>query len=214
MAIDKSLYRQVMGRFATGVAILTTSSTTGPVGLTINSFCSVSLDPPLVLVCVDRKSSTLASFRESGSFVVNILTDQQEHLSRGFATASKDRYEHFCHASYWKATTGSPIIDDVLAFIDTRIINEYPGGDHVIFLGQVQALGVTNHMLCDETTVLNAAGDIPARGINSVIEDTAAPLAYYRGQYRCLISDHNQLHVLMRDKERRYFANVSGAGVL
>lgn len=214
MAVDKSLYRQVMGRFATGVAVLTTNSLAGPVGLTINSFCSVSLDPPLVLVCVDRKSSTLSSFRESGSFVVNILTDRQEHLSRGFATASKDRYEHFCHASYWQASTGSPIIDDVLAFIDTRIINEYPGGDHVIFLGQVQALGVSNHMLCDEKTALNAAEDTSVCGISSVIEDTAAPLTYYRGQYRCLTSDDNQLYVLMRDKERRYPANVLGAGVI
>lgn len=208
MAIDKSLYRQVMGRFATGVAVLTTHSPAGPVGLTINSFCSVSLDPPLVLVCVDRKSSTLSSFRENHSFVVNILTDQQEHLSRGFATASKDRYEHFCYASYWQTPTGSPVIDDVLAFIDARIINEYPGGDHIIFLGQVQALGVSNHVLCDEKTALDAAGDRSARGINIFVEDIAAPLTYYRGQYRCLAFGHRQLHTLIHDNEHSYFANV------
>ena len=102
-----------------------------------------------------------------------------------------------------------------LPLLILEFINEYPGGDHVIFLGQVAAaLEVNNYMLCDEKTALNVAEDMPVRSINSVIEDTAAPLAFYRGQYRCLASDHNQLHVPMRDKERRYFANVSGAGVI
>jgi len=84
MAIEKNFFRQVMGRFATGVTVVTTCVRENLVGLTVNSFCSVSLDPPLVLVCIDLNSSTLPYFRESGSFVVNILSDQQEHLSRCF----------------------------------------------------------------------------------------------------------------------------------
>lgn len=211
MAIDTSLYRQVMGRFATGVAVLTTCSPAGPVGLTINSFCSVSLDPPLVLVCVDRKSSTLSSFRESRSFAVNILTDRQEHLSRGFATASKERYEHFCYASYWQTPAGSPIIDDVLAFIDACIVNEYPGGDHIIFLGQVQVLGVSNRVLCDEKIPVDTIGSRSVHGINIVIDDPAAPLTFYRGQYSSLAHGHHQpheLHALLHDNERGYFAGV------
>src|SRR5205085_9850585 len=141
MPIEKDFFRQVMGQFATGVTVVTTYTERGPVGLTVNAFCSVSLDPPLVLICVDLRSHALARIRESGIFAVNILTNRQEQLSRCFATSSEERYEHFCHAGYHVAATGSPVLDDVLAFIDVRIVAEYPGGDHVIFLGEVAAMG-------------------------------------------------------------------------
>src|SRR5438105_315272 len=127
MPIEKNFFRQVMGQFTTGVTVVTTQNHKGMVGLTVNSFCSVSLYPPLILICVDLNSYTLPYFRESGAFVVNILTDQQECLSRCFATPSRARYEHFCHASFHLAATGSPVIDGVLAFIDARIVSEYPG---------------------------------------------------------------------------------------
>src|SRR6266581_6640630 len=136
MAIEKGFFRQVMGQFATGVTVVTTCGQGKPAGITVNAFCSVSLDPPLVLVCIDLISTTLPCIRESGTFVVNILTNQQEHLSRCFATSSEERYEHFCHAGYHLAATGSPVIDGLLAFIDARIVAEYPGGDHAIFVGQ------------------------------------------------------------------------------
>src|SRR6266699_3868583 len=140
MAIEKDFFRQVMGRFATGVTVVTTRSDKGLSGLTVNSFCSVSLDPPLVLVCVDLTSNTLSYIRESGVLAVNILTNQQEDFSRCFATSSEERYTYFCHASFHEGATGSPILDGALAFIDTRVVAEYPGGDHVIFLGQVEAM--------------------------------------------------------------------------
>ena len=89
MSIDTSLYRQVMGRFATGVAVLTTCSPAGPVGLTINSFCSVSLDPPLILVCVINPSEGAEHITRNGVFAVNVLSLEQEPLSRYFA--SRDR---------------------------------------------------------------------------------------------------------------------------
>ena len=82
MAIEKDFFRQVMGRFATGVTVVTTKSQETLAGLTVNAFCSVSLNPPLVLVCVDLTSATLPVIRESGVFAVNILTDKQEYLSR------------------------------------------------------------------------------------------------------------------------------------
>src|SRR5437867_7032445 len=112
MTIEKVFFRQVAGQFATGVSVVTTRSQGVLAGLTVNAFCSVSLNPPLVLVCVDLTSATLPVIRESGVFAVNILTDKQEHLSRCFATSSQERYECFCHAGYHVATTGAPIIDD------------------------------------------------------------------------------------------------------
>src|SRR5215469_15433787 len=147
MAIEKDFFRQVMGRFATGVTVVTTRSNMGLSGLTVNSFCSVSLDPPLVLVCVDLTSNTLSYIRDSCIFAVNILTDQQEEFSRCFATSSEERYTYFCHASFHVAATGSPILDGSLAFIDARVVAEYPGGDHVIFLGQVEAMGVPGQVV-------------------------------------------------------------------
>lgn len=100
MAIEKDFFRQVMGRFPTSVTVVTTHGHDRPVGLAVNSFCSVSLSPPLVSVCVDCFSHTLPHFRESRSFVVNILADQQKYLSRCFAGPSQERYDHFCHVSY------------------------------------------------------------------------------------------------------------------
>src|SRR2546426_10957540 len=141
MTIEKGFFRQVMGQFPTGVTVVTTCNKGTLSGLTVNAFCSVSLDPPLVLICVDLNSVTLPEIRESGTFVVNMLTDEQEYLSRCFATASAERYEHFCYASYHTAATGAPVLDDTLAWIDARVVAEYPGGDHMIFLGQVEALG-------------------------------------------------------------------------
>src|SRR5438105_1749614 len=133
MAIEKAFFRHVMGHFATGVTVVTTRSQETLAGLTVNAFCSVSLNPPLILICVDLGSTTCPGIRESGVFAVNILTEKQEGLSRCFATASAERYEGFCCARYHVAATGAPIIDDALAFIDARVIAEYPGGGHVIF---------------------------------------------------------------------------------
>ena len=189
MTIEKDFFRHVMGHFATGVTVVTTNSQGILGGLTVNAFCSVSLNPPLVLICVDDASNTLPLLRESNVFAVNILTDRQEHLSRCFATHSQDRFEHFCHASYHTAATGAPIIDDVLAFIDARIVAEYPGGDHVIFLGQVEALGTADQIVfADDATraapLVESNGNLPL--------DDEAPLAYYRGAYRHLASRYRK----------------------
>jgi flavin reductase (DIM6/NTAB) family NADH-FMN oxidoreductase RutF len=184
MAIEKEFFRQVMGRFATGVTVVTTRSQEEIGGLTVNAFCSVSLNPPLVLVCVDNRSNTLPLFRAGKIFAVNMLTDKQEELSRGFATNSKERYENFCYASYHTAVTGAPIIDDVLAFVDTRIVAEYPGGDHTIFLGQVEAMGTEGSVtfVNDEGQEQNAL--LESDGIST--EKSAHPLTYYQGEYRHL----------------------------
>lgn len=180
MAIDKDFFRQVMGHFATGVTVVTTSNQGTLGGLTVNAFCSVSLNPPLVLVCVDLTSNTLPLIRESGCFAVNMLTNQQEQLSRCFATPSQERFERFCYADYHTAVTGAPVLDDVLAFVDAHVVAEYPGGDHAIFLGQVEALGTSS-----QTSFVQEAD----RETSTIVSQDGTgeerlPLGYYRGQYR------------------------------
>jgi flavin reductase (DIM6/NTAB) family NADH-FMN oxidoreductase RutF len=198
MTIEKDFFRQVMGHFPTGVTVVTTHDQGKPSGLTVSSFASLSLNPPLVLVCVDRASNTLPLFRESKSFAVNFLTAKQVHLSRCFATPSEDRFEHFCHVSYHVASTGAPIIDDVLAFIDARLVAEYPGGDHVIFVGEVEALGTAGKVAfaSPEGKARSTLVDYHEFAANAShaslpIEHTD-PLAYYRGQYRHLATDYSE----------------------
>ena len=197
MAIEQDFFRQVMGRFATGVTIVTTQTGEGLSGLTVNSFASVSLDPCLVLICIDLKSHTLPFLRSSGSFAVNFLTNEQEGVSRCFATASVERNEYFCHAPYRVAVTGSPILDDTLAFIDARIVAEYPGGDHAIFLGQVVAMGTEGKVLyLNDEGKARATPEDWQNGAslnNAHAPHTTAekePLAYYRGKYRHLSGDY------------------------
>lgn len=189
MTIEKDFFRQVAGQFATGVSVVTTRSQGVLAGLTVNAFCSVSLDPPLVLVCVDLTSNTLPAIRESGIFAINILTIDQEYLSRCFATSNEDRFEHFCHASFHTAATGSPIIDDALAFLDARVVAEYPGGDHVIFLGEVVAMGTEGRVsFALEEDTRHATIFESEVGDNTGVEKL--PLAYYRGKYRHLACDY------------------------
>src|SRR5438093_5856773 len=184
MAIEKDFFRQVMGQFATGVTVVTTCGQGKPAGITVNAFCSVSLDPPLVLVCIDLISHTLPFIRESGSFAVNILTNEQERLSHCFAGSTQERYEHFCHTDFHTAATGAPIIDDSLAFIDARVVAEYPGGDHVIFLGQVEAMGTNGHVVfANEEVQRHTTLD---DNHDNEVGDDKEPLAYYRGNYRHL----------------------------
>ncbi len=198
MTIEKDFFKQVMGQFTTGVTVVTTRSKDGLAGLTVNSFTSVSLDPPLVLICVDLYSTALPFFRASGNFAVNVLTSEQEALSRCFATTSAERYVHFCHASYHIASTGSPIFDDALAFVDSRIVAEYPGGDHVIFVGNVVAMGTDGQAAFtgeedhkqNNLIELKIGEESQANNLNH--NDQKAPLVYYRGQYRHLARDYQR----------------------
>src|SRR5690348_15338951 len=187
MTKETLFFRQVMGQFATGVAVVTTATSEGAFGLTVNAFTSVSLDPPLIAICVDLRSQTLSRLRTSGFFAVNVLEASQEALSRCFATPSVERYESFCHVPYHVAVTGSPVLSGVLAFLDARIVAEYPGGDHVILLGQVEALG-------REGKAQHFTADGPAHGtgvewrdgkVGQVHQPELAPqtpLLFYQGQ--------------------------------
>ncbi len=188
MTIEKDFFRQVMGQFATGVTVVTTNSKGALAGLTVNAFCSVSLNPPLVLVCVDIHSGVLPLIREGGIFAVNMLTEQQEELSRCFATQNKDRFEYFCHASSSIVATGAPVLADVLAFVDARVVAEYPGGDHIIFLGQVEALGSGGKVLFADEREQEQYEESGHNGHTAVKDE--APLTYYLGQYRRLAESY------------------------
>lgn len=137
--IDQAQLRQVCGHFATGVTVVTAADPEGPVGMAVNSFCSVSLEPPLVLFCAAKASTTWPRIEEAGVFAVNILAGDQEELSRAFA--SKDG-ERFRGVGYRAGASGSPILDEALAYLDCRIEAEHDAGDHVIVVGRVVDLEV------------------------------------------------------------------------
>ncbi|MFN8034336.1 MAG: flavin reductase family protein [Acidimicrobiia bacterium] len=141
MAPDPSAFRTVLGHFATGVTVITAVDDGEPVGLAANAFTSVSLDPPLVLFCAAKSSSTWPRVRSAGKFAVNILAEDQEDVCRLFAQKGADR---FGQSGYRISANGSPLLHDVLAYVDCEIETVHDGGDHLIVVGRVQELGVTS----------------------------------------------------------------------
>jgi flavin reductase (DIM6/NTAB) family NADH-FMN oxidoreductase RutF len=140
MTFDQLQFRHVMGHFATGVTIVTAAHQDAYAGFTANAFTSVSLDPPLVLVCIGTQNASRAIIEASQAFCVNILSDQQEELARIFATNGPAKYTHLAQVQVHSAVTGAPILADTLAWLDCRLTATYPGGDHIILLGEVLAL--------------------------------------------------------------------------
>ena len=138
---DKGEFRTALGQFATGVTIITAISDDEPCGVAANSFTSVSLDPPLVLFCVARASSTWPRIEKARRFAVNILGEHQEAISQLFATKGADRFG----ATDWHVGVGgSPVLHDTLAYLDCEFWAEYDGGDHIIVVGRVLDLGITH----------------------------------------------------------------------
>ena len=128
-------FRHVMGNFATGITVVTTRDAKGnPYGLTVNAFTSVSLDPVLVLVCLDNRLSGLQAFKGSKHFGVSVLSEHQEDLSRSFAKKDSER----APGIYFEGKLGVPLLRNSLAVLECETVNIYEGGDHQIFLGQVQ----------------------------------------------------------------------------
>jgi flavin reductase (DIM6/NTAB) family NADH-FMN oxidoreductase RutF len=146
-------FRRVLGHFATGVTIITTTDGEGrPTGLTVSAFCSVSLDPPQILVCIDHKSQSYPALRDGGRFAVNILGAEHEAVSRRFATTRLDKFES---VPFTLGTLGVPLIDGALAQLECRTVSRHVEGDHTILVGLVEE-------------ARNGAGE---------------PLLYYRGKY-------------------------------
>jgi 3-hydroxy-9,10-secoandrosta-1,3,5(10)-triene-9,17-dione monooxygenase reductase component len=137
--VDPRKFRDVLGRFATGVTVVTASGPDGHAGLTTNAFSSLSLDPPLVVVCFDRTSRTLPVVRQSRRFAVNVLRAGQHELASTFA--SKQVPEEKFAAVTHTVDHGVPVLDDALAWLVCDLEALHPGGDHEIGVGAVTALG-------------------------------------------------------------------------
>jgi flavin reductase (DIM6/NTAB) family NADH-FMN oxidoreductase RutF len=150
---DSAAFRQVLGHFATGVTVITAAGPDGPVGMSIGSFTSVSLDPPLVGFLPGRTSTSWPDVEASGSFCVNVLATDQEHLSRVFSSKVANKFDGI---GWRPGASGSPVLDGVLAVIDCDIAEVIPAGDHWFVLGRVRELHVARD---------------------------AAPLVFYRGGY-------------------------------
>jgi len=124
-----------MGHFATGVTIITTRDKNGaPFGLTANAFTSLSLNPPLVVVCVDKTAQCYGCFNESKVFAVNVLSEDQEEVSRRFATKNSDKFAGL----EWRAgSNGAALLDGAMAHIECKIVQTHDGGDHTILIGAI-----------------------------------------------------------------------------
>ena len=136
MPIDPQTQRRILGRFATGVTVVTTRGEGASHGMTANAVASLSLDPPLVLVAVDRGAQMHAQLTACRCFVVNVLSEEQEQLSRRFATRGP---KEFGDLNVTVGETGAPILADSLAWVDCRLTDVLSGGDHDIFVGQIVA---------------------------------------------------------------------------
>ncbi|HYW49217.1 MAG TPA: flavin reductase family protein [Gemmatimonadaceae bacterium] len=156
MPIDKDLFRAVLGRFASGVTIVTTTDAEGrDQGMTVSAFSSLSLDPPLVLVCIAHNASVWPAFEAASHFAINILSSTQEALSRRFSSKEGDRFDG---VGFTRGATGVALLDDTLAAVECTVTAVVPHGDHSILVGSVEA---------------GTARDLQ-------------PLLYYRGGYASL----------------------------
>ena len=154
MPVEAAEFRRILGHWTTGVAVVTTMTADGePRGLTANAVASVSLEPPLVLACVERIADTHSAITTAQYFAINILAQHDERTARRFA--GDDIADKFMGLAWHAEQTGAPILDSALAWIDCHVHTAYDGGDHTIFIGEV------------------VAGD--AR--------EGEPLGYYRGGY-------------------------------
>lgn len=138
-------FRSTVGAFATGVTVVTTRGEEHAYGMTANAFSSVSLDPPLILVCVISPSEGADHISHNGVFAVNILADDQEPLSRYFASRDRPRgRDAFTEVDHRFGASGSPILQGVAAFMDCRLHATHEAGDHLIFIGEVLELEVSD----------------------------------------------------------------------
>jgi flavin reductase (DIM6/NTAB) family NADH-FMN oxidoreductase RutF len=156
MTIEQDLFRAVLGRFASGVTIVTTQDPDGrDHGMTVSAFSSLSLDPPLVLVCIDHSASIWPVLRHAAHFAINVLASTQEALSRRFSSRDGDRFEG---VGFTRGTSGVALLDDTLAAVECTVTTRVEQGDHTILIGTVE-FGVARDL---------------------------QPLLYYRGGYASL----------------------------
>lgn len=151
---DEKLSRHVLGHYPTGVAVVTAMTDDGPMGLSMNSFTSVSLEPPLVLFCPALSSSTWPMLRNAGNIAINVLSAGQEEVSRLFAARVPDR---FADIPWLRGTNGAPLLVDALGWLECAVEAEYPAGDHTVVVARIERMGVH--------------------------DEIADPLVFFRGSY-------------------------------
>ncbi|MDQ6795415.1 MAG: flavin reductase family protein [Chloroflexota bacterium] len=141
MDVTPAFFRKVMGHFVTGVSVVTALDGETPQGITVNALSSVSLQPPLVMVALDRRRFITPTVRRAGRYAVNILAESQQALSDCFAGApvSPGR-EAFCGAAWHAGATGLPLIDGAIASLECTVVQTFSAGDHDLFIGRVDAL--------------------------------------------------------------------------
>jgi flavin reductase (DIM6/NTAB) family NADH-FMN oxidoreductase RutF len=136
MSISEKEFRSALGHFASGVTVVTTIDRQFHFhGITVSAFCSVSLDPPLILVCIDKTTGSHPAFEIDGSFVVNVLREDQAHLSDHFASAIADKFDGI---EYTRTEAGIPVLENALVNLECRLIYAHEGGDHTIFVGKIE----------------------------------------------------------------------------
>ena len=142
---DGDDFRSVLGHFATGVAIVTALDESEPIGLTVQSFCSLSLDPPLILLCPALTSTTWPRIEARGKLCINLLAEDQEYLAKQFARTGTDKFE----GVEWSptATTNSPLLEGSIAWIDCELTAVHPGGDHLVAICRVLDLSARSDLM-------------------------------------------------------------------
>ena len=140
MSINKDEFRAALGRFASGVTVITTRDKAERLhGITVSAFSSVSLNPPLILVCIEKRAGSHQAFEESEFFNVNILDESQQHLSDHFASHLPDKFDGI---EYFETNKGLPFLKDSLVHLECRLAQAYEGGDHTIFVGEIKEISV------------------------------------------------------------------------
>lgn len=143
MPVSKDEFRAALGRFASGVTVVTTfdKKENRPIGITVSAFCSVSLVPPMVLISINKGAYAHDYIKEFGAFAVNILAEGQDALSNLFASREVDKFKD---VSYEMSEGNLPLLNDVLVNMECRIAHAYEGGDHTIFMGEVMSVKVAD----------------------------------------------------------------------
>lgn len=159
MSIDAQGYRQIIGRFATGVTVVTTAVDGWLHGMTANALTSVSLNPLLLLVCVDKSAHAHEQVTKAGRFAVNVLRADQQEISQLFAVSAEAEPDHLRGVPYRISANGNPLIEGSLAYLECAVSDRCEGGDHTIFLASV---------------------------VDGEVLEEAPPLLFYQGKYRKL----------------------------
>ena len=157
MSLDPQQFRTIIGSFATGVTVITAAAGDELQGMTANAFTSLSLDPLMVLICVDKGSHTHRVLEQGRAFTVNVLASHQEAVSRIFAKKAGPERGSLRGQPFRIGETGAPVLQDCLAYLECRVSEELSGGDHTIFVGEV---------------------------VDAAVVGEGGPLLFFRGAYR------------------------------